>query len=97
MSSPDFVKLALQLATMLGFALLFGGIMRRFRQPAVVGEMFGATGIILAGVGLANGVIDARIFVAIVLMALITSLMAGPMLRRLLWWHQPQTVAAIRR
>jgi Kef-type K+ transport system membrane component KefB len=41
MSSPDFVKLALQLATMLGFALVCGEIMRRFRQPAVVGEMIG--------------------------------------------------------
>ena len=45
MSSPDFVKLALQLATMLGFALVCGEIMRRFRQPAVVGEMIG--GIVL--------------------------------------------------
>jgi Kef-type K+ transport system membrane component KefB len=45
MSSEDFVKLALQLATMLGFALLFGEMMRRLNQPAVVGEMFG--GIIL--------------------------------------------------
>jgi len=45
MSSLDFVKLALQMATMLGFALLFGGIVRRLRQPAVVGEMFG--GILL--------------------------------------------------
>ncbi|MCI0396862.1 MAG: cation:proton antiporter [Chloroflexi bacterium] len=44
----------------------------------------GATGIILAGVGLANGVIDERIFVAIVVMALITSLMAGPMMNKLL-------------
>lgn len=48
----------------------------------------GATGIILAGVGLANGVIDAGVFVAIVLMALITSLMAGPMMSRLLWHHR---------
>jgi Kef-type K+ transport system membrane component KefB len=47
----------------------------------------GATGIILAGVGLANGVIDARIFVAIVVMALITSLMAGPAISHLLWEH----------
>jgi Kef-type K+ transport system membrane component KefB len=130
MTSQDFVKLALQMTTMLGFAVIFGEIMRRFRQPAVVGEMFGgiilgptlfgwlapslyewlflssanvtvvrdeawaiafglnargATGIILAGVGLANGIIDARIFVAIVVMALITSLMAGPMMSRLLW------------
>jgi Kef-type K+ transport system membrane component KefB len=45
MSSPDFVKLALQIATMLAFALIFGQIMRRLRQPAVVGEMFG--GIVL--------------------------------------------------
>jgi Kef-type K+ transport system membrane component KefB len=44
----------------------------------------GATGIILAGVGLANGVIDERIFVAIVIMALITSLMSGPMMNALL-------------
>ena len=45
MSSPDFVTLALQVATMLAFALIFGQIMRRLRQPAVVGEMFG--GIVL--------------------------------------------------
>ena len=44
----------------------------------------GATGIILAGVGLANGVIDARLFVAIAVMALVTSLLAGPMMSRLL-------------
>jgi Kef-type K+ transport system membrane component KefB len=44
----------------------------------------GATGIILAGVGLANQVIDERIFVAIVLMAMITSLMSGPVMKYLL-------------
>jgi len=44
----------------------------------------GATGIILAGVGLANGLIDARIFVAIVVMALLTSMLAGPAVSRLL-------------
>ena len=38
--------------------------------------------------GLANGVIDARIFVAIVVTALMTSLMAGPMMSRLLWHHR---------
>lgn len=54
----------------------------------------GATGIILAGVGLANGLIDERIFVAIVLMALITSLMSGPAMNALLSHHQaaPQLV-----
>lgn len=45
MNSQDFVKLALQLTTMLGCAVLFGEIMRRLRQPAVVGEMLG--GIVL--------------------------------------------------
>ena len=44
----------------------------------------GATGIILAGVGLANQVIDERIFVSVVLMAITTSLMAGPMMTHLL-------------
>ncbi len=44
----------------------------------------GATGIILAGVGRAAGVIDDRIFVAIVVMALVTSLLAGPMMNWLL-------------
>ena len=44
----------------------------------------GATGIILAGVGLANHVIDERIFVAIVIMALVTSLMSAPMMNGLL-------------
>jgi len=45
MNSQDFVKLALQITTMLACAVLFGEIMRRFKQPAVVGEMFG--GIVL--------------------------------------------------
>jgi Kef-type K+ transport system membrane component KefB len=45
MSSPDFVKLALQLAAMLAFALICGQALRYLKQPAVVGEMFG--GIIL--------------------------------------------------
>jgi len=45
MSSADFVKLALQLSLMLGCALVFGQMLRRLRQPAVVGEMLG--GILL--------------------------------------------------
>jgi Kef-type K+ transport system membrane component KefB len=45
MTSLDFVKLALQMTTMLAFAIVFGEIMRRFKQPAVVGEMIG--GILL--------------------------------------------------
>ena len=45
MTSLDFVTLALQMTTMLAFAIVFGEIMRRFKQPAVVGEMIG--GILL--------------------------------------------------
>jgi Kef-type K+ transport system membrane component KefB len=56
----------------------------------------GATGIILAGVGLANGVIDARLFVAVVFMAVITSLMAGPMMSRLLMHHEPVRAGRVR-
>jgi Kef-type K+ transport system membrane component KefB len=55
----------------------------------------GATGIILAGIGLANGVVDARLLVALVVTALITSLMAGPMMRHLLWRHEELRVRRI--
>jgi Kef-type K+ transport system membrane component KefB len=48
----------------------------------------GATGIILAGVGLANDVIDERIFVAIVVMALVTSLLSGPLMNFFLSHHR---------
>jgi Kef-type K+ transport system membrane component KefB len=48
----------------------------------------GATGIILASVGLANEVIDDRIYVAIVVMALVTSLMSGPLMNQLLSHHR---------
>jgi Kef-type K+ transport system membrane component KefB len=41
MTSADFVLYALQIATMLAFALLFGQVMRRWNQPAVLGEMIG--------------------------------------------------------
>jgi Kef-type K+ transport system membrane component KefB len=43
----------------------------------------GATGIILASVGLEHGVIDERVYVALVVMALVTSLVAGPAMKRL--------------
>jgi Kef-type K+ transport system membrane component KefB len=45
LTSQDFVKFALQIAVMLGFAVLFGQGMRRLKQPAVLGEIIG--GIIL--------------------------------------------------
>ncbi|MEN4012627.1 MAG: cation:proton antiporter [Bellilinea sp.] len=40
----------------------------------------GATGIILAGIGLSNGLIDERVFVALFSMAIITSMVAGPLM-----------------
>ena len=52
----------------------------------------GATGIILAGVGLANHVIDERIFVAMVVMALVTSLMSGPIMNTLLSYRSAMRV-----
>lgn len=44
----------------------------------------GATGIILAGVGREHGVIDDRLFVAMVVMAIATSLLSGPAIRSLM-------------
>jgi Kef-type K+ transport system membrane component KefB len=44
----------------------------------------GATGIILAAVGHSAGVIDDRVFVALAVMAFLTSLLAGPAMGRLL-------------
>ncbi|MDD5584495.1 MAG: cation:proton antiporter [Candidatus Omnitrophica bacterium] len=61
--------------------------MRLNREVLAIGfglNARGATGIILAGVGLTYGLIDQRIFVAIVLMALVTSLVSGPMIKLLL-------------
>lgn len=44
----------------------------------------GATGIILAATGLQAGIIDDEVFVALVLMAIVTSILAGPMMVRAL-------------
>jgi Kef-type K+ transport system membrane component KefB len=43
----------------------------------------GAMGVILATVALQEGIIDQRIFVALVFMAIVTSLMSGPAIKRL--------------
>lgn len=45
MSTEDFAKFGLQIAVMLTCAVFFGQLMRRFKQPAVLGEMIG--GILL--------------------------------------------------
>ena len=57
------------------------------RQALAIGfglNARGATGIILAGVGLQQGVIDERIFVAIVVMAILTSLLSAPAIKQLI-------------
>lgn len=83
------VILAVALASKL-FGVLLGAKMARMpidREAWAIAfglNARGATGIILAGVGRAAGVIDDRIFVAIVVMALVTSLLAGPMMNWLL-------------
>jgi Kef-type K+ transport system membrane component KefB len=41
----------------------------------------GATGLILAGIGLENKIISQPTYVALVIMCLITSLMAGPLMK----------------
>ncbi len=56
------------------------------RQAAAVGFGLNARGameIILASVALESGLIDQRVFVALVVMALVTSALAGPMMNRL--------------
>jgi Kef-type K+ transport system membrane component KefB len=55
----------------------------------------GATGIILASVGLAYGLIDERIFVAMVVMAMVTSLVSGPSMKAVL--ERQASVAAAER
>ncbi len=44
----------------------------------------GATGIILAGIGLQKGLIDERIFVAFFIMAVLTSMASGPLMNMFL-------------
>jgi Kef-type K+ transport system membrane component KefB len=62
-----------------------GGVERRAAWAIGCGmNARGATGIILANLGLVNGVIDQPIYVALVLMAIVTSLAAGPSMKLLL-------------
>jgi Kef-type K+ transport system membrane component KefB len=84
-----FVILVAALASKMGGVLLGAGLaglpLNRATVAIAVGlNARGATGIILAGVGLANGMIDERIFVAMVVMCLVTSLVAAPGMHALL-------------
>jgi Kef-type K+ transport system membrane component KefB len=55
----------------------------------------GATGIILAGVGLEHHVIDERIFVALVVMALLTSLLSAPAIKQLIFPSESVTAVSL--
>ncbi len=52
----------------------------------------GAMGIILASLALQAGIISNRIFVALILMSLVTSLLSGPVMRRLMRSLLPRSV-----
>jgi Kef-type K+ transport system membrane component KefB/mannitol/fructose-specific phosphotransferase system IIA component (Ntr-type) len=68
-----------------------GGI--RWRESAAIGLGLNARGameIILALLALDAGLIKEQLFVALVVMALLTSLMSGPMMKRLLYAREPE-------
>ncbi len=68
-----------------GLGAWLGGLPRRESLAIGVGmNARGAIEMILATVALDYGVIDERLFVALVIMALVTSLMSAPLLQRLL-------------
>ena len=71
-------------SVILGARLAGMPLNREVRAIAFGLNAAGATGIILAGVGLAQGLIDQRIFVAFVIMAVATSVLSGPMMNSLL-------------
>jgi len=83
------VVLAAAVATKLAGVLLGARLagLRIDREAWAIGfglNARGATGIILAAVGRQSGVIDDRTFVALAVMAFLTSLLAGPAMSRLL-------------
>jgi Kef-type K+ transport system membrane component KefB len=49
----------------------------------------GAMGMILASVALAHRLIDERIFVALIVMAVVTSLVSGPIMHRMMFRSSP--------
>jgi Kef-type K+ transport system membrane component KefB len=70
----------------------------RSREALAVGFGMNARGameMILATVALESGLIDQRIFVALVVMALVTSMLGGPMMKRLIRAPVPATVPAV--
>jgi Kef-type K+ transport system membrane component KefB len=68
------------------------------RQALAVGFGMNARGaieIILAGIALEHGLIDQQLFVALVVMALVTSILSGPVMQRLLADRPLRTLAPV--
>ncbi|WP_369375402.1 cation:proton antiporter [Streptomyces sp. cg36] len=66
------------------------------REAAALGVLLNARGLtelVILNVGLGLGVIDTRLFTAMVLMAVGTTLMTGPLLER--WWNPPASVERV--
>jgi Kef-type K+ transport system membrane component KefB/mannitol/fructose-specific phosphotransferase system IIA component (Ntr-type) len=75
-----------------------GGL--RWAEAAAVGFGLNARGameIILASLALEAGLIKERVFVALVVMALLTSLISGPAMKRLLYREKEEDVVALLR
>jgi Kef-type K+ transport system membrane component KefB len=67
-----------------GAGALLGGMKLREAGAVAVGlNARGAMEIILAGVALSAGIIDQRIFVALIVMTLVTTMASGPLFKRL--------------
>ena len=74
-----------------GLAARFSGLGKREAWAVGFGlNARGAMEIILGLLALQNGIIGERLFVALVIMALVTSLMSGPMLQSLLRLKKPR-------
>ncbi len=72
-----------------GLGAKLGGMSHREAWAAGFGlNARGAIEIILATVALEYSLIDQRVFVALVTMAVITSMMSGPIIQRLLFSHR---------
>jgi len=74
---------------LLALARLLGELSRKLGQPSVLGELL--AGALLGLIALQRGVIGEPLFVALVVMALVTSMISGPLMQRLLRgrWRLP--------
>ncbi|MFI1927034.1 MULTISPECIES: cation:proton antiporter [unclassified Streptomyces] len=103
MSGDDLVDLALILAAAVGGKFLGAFITARLsgmaRRPATALSLLlntrGLTELIILTVGLHLGILDGRLYSSMVVMALVTTAMAGPLLQLLYPMHAPGTEGEI--